>query len=74
MEQKERTYSTKELFRRFFPYYRPYGAVVAKDLACAALTTLAELMVRFFDVTEGEISVGGVNVKEGRCCAWRFST
>ena len=43
MEQKERTYSTKELFRRFCPYYRPYGAVVAKDLACAALTTLAEL-------------------------------
>ncbi|OQA26456.1 MAG: Iron import ATP-binding/permease protein IrtA [Firmicutes bacterium ADurb.Bin354] len=27
-------------------------------------TTLAELMVRFFDVTEGEISVGGVNVKD----------
>ena len=26
-------------------------------------TTLAELMVRFFDVTEGEISIGGVNVK-----------
>ena len=27
-------------------------------------TTLAELMVRFFDVTEGEIALGGVNVKE----------
>ena len=27
-------------------------------------TTLAELMVRFFDVTEGEILIGGVNVKE----------
>ncbi len=27
-------------------------------------TTLAELMVRFFDVTEGEILVGGVNVKD----------
>ncbi len=26
-------------------------------------TTLAELMVRFFDVTKGEILVGGVNVK-----------
>lgn len=27
-------------------------------------TTLAELLVRFFDVTEGEILVGGVNVKD----------
>lgn len=27
-------------------------------------TTLAELIVRFFDVTEGEILIGGVNVKE----------
>ena len=27
-------------------------------------TTLAELMVRFFDVTSGEILVGGVNVKD----------
>ncbi len=27
-------------------------------------TTLAELMVRFFDVTSGEISLGGVNIKD----------
>ncbi len=27
-------------------------------------TTLAELMVRFFDVTSGEILIGGLNVKE----------
>ena len=27
-------------------------------------TTLAELLVRFFDVTEGKISIGGVNIKE----------
>ena len=27
-------------------------------------TTLAELMVRFFDVTEGAIRIGGVNVKD----------
>lgn len=27
-------------------------------------TTLAELMVRFFDVTRGEILIGGVNVKD----------
>ena len=39
----EKTYPTGELFRRFLPYYRPYLPVVAKDLFCAALTTLAEL-------------------------------
>lgn len=27
-------------------------------------TTLAELMVRFFDVTSGEIKIGGVNIKD----------
>ncbi len=27
-------------------------------------TTLAELIVRFFDVTEGEIRIGGVNIKD----------
>ncbi len=27
-------------------------------------TTLAELMVRFFDVTDGEILIGGINVKD----------
>lgn len=27
-------------------------------------TTMAELLVRFFDVTDGEISIGGVNVKD----------
>lgn len=27
-------------------------------------TTLAELMVRFFDVSDGEIQIGGVNVKD----------
>ncbi len=27
-------------------------------------TTLAELMVRFFDVTSGEIALGGVNIKD----------
>ncbi|MCR5061485.1 MAG: ABC transporter ATP-binding protein/permease [Saccharofermentans sp.] len=27
-------------------------------------TTLAELVVRFFDVTSGEISIGGINIKD----------
>lgn len=30
-------------------------------------TTMAELLVRFFDVTDGEICIGGVNVKDMPC-------
>ena len=45
MNQENKTYSTKELFRRFLPYYRPYRKIVALDLFCAALTTLAELVL-----------------------------
>ena len=33
------------LFRRFFPYYKPYLPALARDLFCAALTTLCELVL-----------------------------
>ena len=45
MNQETKTYSTKELFGRFYPYYRPYWKIVIFDLMCAALTTLAELVL-----------------------------
>ena len=47
MEQKTKSkqYSTEELFRRFLPYYTPYWKTVILDLFCAALTTLAELVL-----------------------------
>ena len=35
---------TRELLRRFLPYYRPYFPALARDLACAALTTVCELV------------------------------
>lgn len=38
-------YSIPELFRRFAPYYRPYLPALVRDLACAALTTLCELIL-----------------------------
>ena len=41
----ERTYSTGILIRRFSPYYRPYLSILLKDLACAALTTVCELVL-----------------------------
>ena len=42
---EKKQYSTKELFARFFPYYKPYWKVVIFDLFCAALTTVAELVL-----------------------------
>ena len=41
----EREYSSKELMKRFLPYYRPYFPVLTKDLACAALTTVCEMVL-----------------------------
>ena len=40
-----RSYQTKELLGRFLPYYRPYFGTMAKDLFCAALTTVCELVL-----------------------------
>ena len=45
MSNKERTYSSRELLSRFLPYYKPHLGTVAKDLACAGLTCLAELVL-----------------------------
>ncbi len=36
-------YKTKELWRRFTPYFRSYYGTLAMDLCCAALTTICEL-------------------------------
>ncbi len=43
MENKQKTYSTRELMQRFLPYYRDHKLDIIKDLACAGLTCLAEL-------------------------------
>lgn len=44
-EQHGRTRSTRELFVRFIPYFRPYLPVLILDLFCAGLTTLCELIL-----------------------------
>ena len=44
-EQQNRTYTSRELMSRFLPYYRPHIGTVIKDLACAGLTTAAELVL-----------------------------
>ena len=38
-------YPLSVLLRRFMPYYRPYIGSLAKDLACAGLTTVCELIL-----------------------------
>lgn len=38
-------YGTKELLKRFIPYYKPYKGILIMDLGCAALTTVCELVL-----------------------------
>lgn len=42
---KDKQYPTKELFRRFAPYFKPYKKTLILDLICAGLTTLCELVL-----------------------------
>ena len=42
---KDRQYTTKELFRRFQPYFKPYWKTLVLDLFCAGLTTRCELVL-----------------------------
>ncbi|MBR5578656.1 MAG: ABC transporter ATP-binding protein [Lachnospiraceae bacterium] len=45
MIKVEKNYETKELMKRFFPYFKPYKKILFLDLFCAALTTLCELVL-----------------------------
>ena len=44
-ENQEQQYPTRVLLKRFIPYYRPYLGTLARDLFCAALTTVCELVL-----------------------------
>lgn len=41
----EREYKSRELLKRFLPYYRPYLLVLLRDLGCAAMTTICEMVL-----------------------------
>ena len=45
MQQKEKTYTNRELLTRFSPYFVKYKSILFMDLFCAALTTLCELIL-----------------------------
>lgn len=65
----EKEYKTKELIKRFIPYYRNHKKIIIFDLFCAALTTVCELVlpmiIRFLtntgmqDITQLTVSVIG---------------
>lgn len=42
---EKRNYSTKELGKRFLPYFKPYTKTVITDLFCAFLTTICEIVL-----------------------------
>ncbi len=68
MELKNVTYrypdATRDAVKNVSLRIAPGEHVALVGPSGSGKTTLAELMVRFFDVTEGEISIGGVNVKD----------
>ena len=68
----EKEYKTKELIKRFIPYYRNHKKIIILDLFCAALTTVCELVlpmiIRFLtntgmqDITQLTVSVIGLSL------------
>lgn len=42
---EERVYSTKDLLKRFIPYFKKYKTTLIMDLVCAGLTTICELIL-----------------------------
>ena len=53
-----------QLFKKFYPYFKPYGGILALDLFFAALTTLCDLalplIVRYFTGSPGSLTVRAV--------------
>ncbi len=45
MTMEEKTYTTRELGRRFLRYFGPYRGTLALDLTCAALTSVCEIVL-----------------------------
>lgn len=59
-------YSSKELIRRFLPYFRKYKGTLILDLFCAALTTVCELvlpMIMRYITNEGIRDLASLSVK-----------
>lgn len=63
---ESRQYTTRELFRRFAPYFKKYKGTLLLDLLCAALTTLCELvlpLIMRYITNEGIRDLSALSVK-----------
>lgn len=63
---KKGEYGTGELFRRFFPYFKPYKKTLFLDLFCAALTTVCEMvlpLIMRYITNEGLQDLAALSVK-----------
>lgn len=61
-----RQYQTRELFGRFFPYFKRYRRTLFLDLFCAGLTTVCELvlpMIMRYITNEGLRDVASLSMK-----------
>lgn len=58
----EKKIKKSSLLRRFMPYYRRYSGIMVKDLLCAALTTICELLLPLI-VREITTRMGGTGVQ-----------
>lgn len=64
MQQKQ--YTSKELMRRFIPYFKKYRKTLIMDLFCAALTTVCELvlpLIMRYITNEGLRDLAALSVK-----------
>ncbi len=61
-----RQYKTKELLKRFVPYFKPYRKTLFFDLFCAALTTVCELtlpLIMRYITNEGLYRLADLSVR-----------
>lgn len=63
--------TTKKVFENFSLVIEPGEKVAIVGENGAGKTTLVKLLARFYDVTEGEILVDGVNLKDLDLVSWR---
>lgn len=62
----KKQYTSKELLRRFIPYYKKYIGTMIADLFCAALTTVCELvlpLIMRYITNEGLRDLASLSVK-----------
>ena len=66
MAMENKQYTTRELFRRFAPYFKKYRFTLCMDLFCAALTTVCELvlpLIMRYITNEGLRDLAALSVK-----------